>query len=229
MNEKQLRPIKKIAKMAQVAALPRATNDKSKPVKVAWTDRLGALSQFSKFTLQRLQHQRTQANRSIHDKGGNNNLYKENFGHPRWGLVVDCITLFEAFRPNELQGSPGTAFYSFVLDVFEYATGHPGDGKRGKLDDWIKDLVAAHRELITLNAKIEALRQCALSAEKQKDPTESEKARLDDPTGQLKQLFSLENKVAEKLWPHTRLAVPFTSSGLTGGEPTPRSAGSPRA
>ena len=84
MNEKQLRPIKKIAKMAQVAALPRATNDKSSPVKVAWTDRLEALADFSKFTLQRLQHQRTQANRSIQDKGGNNNLYKENFGHPRW-------------------------------------------------------------------------------------------------------------------------------------------------
>ena len=139
------------------------------------------------------------------------------------------MTLFEAFRPNELQGIPGTAFYNFVLDVFEYATGHPGDGKHGKLDDWIKDLVAAHRELISLDAEIEALNNERLLLGQQKDPTESEKARLDDLTGQLKQLFSLENKVAEKLWPHTRLAAPLTSSGLTGGEPTPSGAGSPRA
>ncbi len=42
---------------------------------------------------------------------------------PRWEFVVDCLVIFEQYRPGEVSGNPAGDFHDFASLVFEMGTG----------------------------------------------------------------------------------------------------------
>jgi hypothetical protein len=90
------------------------------------------------------------------DKGGNTNLFKEEYKPAEYNLVVDGWNLFEKFRPNEAKGREGSAFHQFTLDVYEYATGRDAEDYSG-VTSWMKALARPLRKLDQLIAQREQL------------------------------------------------------------------------
>jgi hypothetical protein len=114
--------------------------------------RLAPLVSRCKTRQEELQTRRAQRNLPVTDLGGNTNIWKEEVGTPRWGLVNDALEIYEIFHPDEASGTVGGKFHEFVLRLFEYATGQEG-ADHAKVDDWIKRLVKAHREDKRLRSK----------------------------------------------------------------------------
>src|SRR6478736_592148 len=78
------------------------------------------------------------------DRGGRTNKFIEDMVIPRWKLVSDCLYVFGIFKPGSATATLGKPFHSFVLEVFEYATGKPAVDY-AKVDAWIKQLVRPTR------------------------------------------------------------------------------------
>ena len=79
------------------------------------------------------------------DKGGNTNLFKENFGSPDRNLVIAGWRTFEKFRPKQAKGTEHGAFHEFLKHVFEYATGLDPE-EYSSLSSWMKALASLLRQ-----------------------------------------------------------------------------------
>jgi hypothetical protein len=111
-----------------------------------WVLRLKKLSSYVEITRANLIERRKRNNRGVDDVGGNTNLWKEDVGIPRWGLVNDALWIYEAFKPGDAKATIKTGgFYQFVHDLYEYATGRDA-AVHAKVDDWIKRLVKPNRQ-----------------------------------------------------------------------------------
>lgn len=135
----------RVMREADVEELPRKSTDTSKAPRL-WVRRLTKLSAYIDITKVNLLERRKKNNLAINDVGGNTNLWKENVGSPRWGLVNDALWIYEAFKPGEATATiKANGFYQFVHDLYEYATGREAT-VHAKIDDWVKQLVKPHRE-----------------------------------------------------------------------------------
>jgi hypothetical protein len=125
---------------ADVQNLRKQTRTKRSP----WTHRLFCLSRCTEITLNDLLRAREREGRSITDRGGNTNKFKEDIGIPRWRLVTDLLYIYGIFKPGEATATEGKPFHQFVLAVFEYATGKEGE-TFANVGFWIKRLVRPTR------------------------------------------------------------------------------------
>jgi hypothetical protein len=152
---------------------------------------------------------RALACRDARDKGGNTNLWKEAEGSPWWGLVYDCIHVYDLFRPGKATGTLGGPFHKFVLAVFEYATGREGDD-HAKVEDWIRKLVKP-----TLLERQKEAEVAALDAEWEeialRDPmlrTKMDLQRSEEISNKIVQLFREREELWQRIFPHVRLYRP---------------------
>jgi hypothetical protein len=189
---------------ADVKALPRVSTDQTGSADT-WVERLRKLSTYADVTCSNLMDWRRLQNLSETDKGGNTNLWKETIGIPRWGLVNDALEIFDIFKPNEATGTDNGPFHSFILDLFEYATGLEG-AVHGKVDDWIKRLVPAHREDKLLEAKAQKLdaEWDKLSFADPKLETESNLKRIVEIRVELDEIQRARKSLWQIMWPHDR-------------------------
>lgn len=192
----------RIMALAEIHALPQASNDESPPTDITWDARLGALSDHYQFTIERLAQERAKK-RQVKDRGGNTNLWKETFGNPRWGLAIDSLTLFDAFKPDQARPAPGGNFHNFVLDVFEFATGS-ASVDCAKMDDWIKDIVPAYRAIKQLDARIDKIRDQIFALQQQPVSPEIENELL-SLDAEWAVLVDRKLDFSAKLWPHVPL------------------------
>jgi hypothetical protein len=141
-------PLLKLMKDADVQALttPRSL----------WARRLFSLSKCANLNRQRLVQSRERQGRSINDRGGRTNMFKEDEGIPRWRLVTDLLYVHQIFKPGAATTTEGGPFHRFVLDVFEYATGKEGE-VFAKVEYWIKKLVKPTRDDEALRLRSDAL------------------------------------------------------------------------
>jgi hypothetical protein len=191
---------------ADVKALPRVSTDETASG-TSWVDRLKSLSSYIDTTSINLVVWRRRQNLSEVDKGGNTNLWKETIGIPRWGLVNDAISIYEMFKPGKATGTESGPFHRFILDLFEYATGREGTD-HAKVEDWIKDLVPAHRE-----DKRAAKKEAKLDAEIDeiifRDPesrTESDLKRVAELKMAVDEIRHKREEYWQIMWPHVRLS-----------------------
>jgi hypothetical protein len=153
----QEKKLQQLMTEADVASLPAPEADERDPC--AWVTRLDAISSYFDAARGCFQQQREKQGRQLKDVGGNTNLWKEEAGSPRWGLVYDALQIYEMFHPEKAKATVGGKFHEFVLQLFEYTTGREG-ADHAKIDDWVKKLVKVHRDEKQLR-----LRQLALDAE----------------------------------------------------------------
>lgn len=182
---------------ADVPNLRKQTRTKRSP----WTHRLFCLSRCAEITLKDLLQAREREGRSIKDRGGNTNKFKEDIGIPRWRLVTDLLCIYGIFKPGEATATEGKPFHQFVLAVFEYATGKEGE-TFANVGFWIKRIVGRTRldEELRLRGRTltDRLEQLVAS------PTKTEKEVV-KTFRELSAIFAQRKELWAITWPHVRL------------------------
>jgi hypothetical protein len=191
---------------ADVSGLPRMSTDDESSADGSWVIRLKSLAAYAKLTVENAINHRVRGHRDARDKGGNTNLWKEAEGSPWWGLVYDCIHIYDLFKPGKATGTLGGPFHRFVLAVFEYATGREGDA-HAKVEDWVRKLVKP-----TLLERQKEAEVAALDAEWDelalRDPklrTEKDLRRIDKLSNKVVQLIREREVLWERMFPHVPL------------------------
>lgn len=159
----------------------------------------GATTLCAATTLQDLEGRRQRQRRSLVDRGGNTNVYKELEGPPAWRLVTDLLHIYEQLSPQPAQATECGDFYDFAFEIFEYATGEP---ECRALEFWIKKLVKPTREQNALRLEIEAL-----SNELEELSKADGEANLKRAVEISKAIIDRQNRelaLAEITWPHFR-------------------------
>jgi hypothetical protein len=124
-----------------------------------WVERLEALSEYAAVCLAVFLQSKNVNLAGTIDKGGNKNLHKDLWGSPPYRLVSDGWSLFDLFKPDEATGTEGGPFHSFLMDVFELATGKDPE-EHSHLLYWLKRLVPALRRYKEIgNIQIEIQRE----------------------------------------------------------------------
>jgi hypothetical protein len=144
---------------------------------LSWVTKLNALSRYANLCLKNF-HDRMGIDDSNHpDKGGNTNLIKAMAGSPEWGLVSAGWLVFDMFRQGEATATEGGPFHSFLMSVFEFATG--SDPEQSKLMPGIKDIVPKRRRYMEIVIREQALRD-ELDALEDDDGHWTDPARADE-------------------------------------------------
>jgi hypothetical protein len=163
--------------------------------------RLAALACRCKTTRDELQTRRAPRNLPVTDLGGNTNIWKEEVGTPRWGLVNDALWIYEIFHPGRASGTVGGKFHEFVLGLFEYATGQEG-ADYAKVDDWIKRLVKAHREDKRLRSKERDLDAECDEVACRSEPLESDIEKISHNMASVKAIHRKRVGLWRVMYPH---------------------------
>jgi hypothetical protein len=198
-----------LMRAADVSGLPRMSPENGDKVDSPWSHRLKSLVAYAKVTLDNATSRRALGCHDARDKGGNTNLWKEAQGSPWWGLVYDCIHVYDIFKPGKATGTLGAPFHKFILAVFEYATGREGDN-HAKVEDWIRKLVKP-----TLLERQKEAEVAALDAEWDeialRDPTlrtEMDLQRIEEISNKLGRLRREREELLQRIFPHVRLYRP---------------------
>jgi len=191
--------------LALTNELPRPENETCAPETQTWQDRLAALSRHTEFTKRRLRWERERQGRSASDKGGATNMLKTALGPPKWGLVIDCLTIFDAFKPGEATGHGEGPFHDFVAEVFEFATGK--ESSTAGVAEWVKRLVPPYHQLKRVQAEISDI---FASMAKLEEGTEISTATGQKRWVELKKRLDVlqprQLALSERCWPHVRLS-----------------------
>ncbi len=78
--------------------------------------------------------------------GGRAKMYLKHNSNPKWELTLSCLRTFDNKIPNEASGTENGSFYSFVAQVYEFATGEEAEGKGVGLSHPVKKVVPLYRE-----------------------------------------------------------------------------------
>jgi hypothetical protein len=199
---------------ADTASLPPPAPDDLN-VALPWTTRLAGLKTLVKTTRNNILERRAYMRGQDGDEGGNTNIFLEELGAPRWGLVFDCLEIFEKFRPGEATGTIGGPLYEFINCVFEYATGHPSPD-HAKIDRWFKDLVVPHRLESRRHARFLAL-------EKEEEAIFERDPQLRDPENE-KRIQQINRKLNDGIKPAAELGQQLFrhTAGTKPGQKKPR-------
>jgi hypothetical protein len=163
--------------------------------------RLVALASRCETTKEELRTRRAQQNLPVVDLGGNTNIWKEEVGNPRWGLVNDALQIYEIFHPGGARGTVEGKFHEFVLGLFEYATGQEG-ADHAKVDDWIKRLVKAHREDKRLRSKQRDLDAECDEIACRSDALESDNEKISHNMASVKAIARKRIELWRVMYPH---------------------------
>jgi len=185
-------PLLKLMKDADVQAL---TNPHS-----LWARRLFSLSKCANLNRQRLVQRRERQGRTINDRGGRTNMFKEDEGIPRWRLVTDLLYIHQIFKPGAATSTEGGPFHRFVLDVFEYATGKEGE-VFAKVEYWIKKLVKPTRDDEALRLRADALRD-ELDQMAVNDDSEETLKKFVAKIREIRAITDEREKLWAITWPH---------------------------
>jgi hypothetical protein len=170
-----------------------------------WLQQLESLSHYTKEKLDAAIRSRSAEGRDSSDKGGNTNLWKETFGPAAWSLVTDALKLFDIFKPGQATGTEGGPFHSFVLAIYEYATGKEAE-EHAKVNDWIKKLVKPSRLDRALEIEQGSLITEEIAIFKGRVPlTETQNNRLAEISLRLKEIHNQRVDLWKATWPHVRL------------------------
>jgi hypothetical protein len=204
-SEHMRHQFEQVMREADVGELPRKSTDTCKAPR-SLVERVTKLSSFAGITKANLLERRKKNNLSVDDVGGNTNLWKENVGIPRWGLVNDALWIYEAFKPGDAKATIKTrGFYQFVHDLYYYATGRKA-AVHAKIDDWVKRLVKPHRE-----DKEEEVKQNRLDVELGKlldggpETTKTARARVLKIKKEMEEIATRREALAQIMFPHVRL------------------------
>ena len=202
-------PFIDLMKAADAHGLPRKSTEQIDDPS-PWVYRLSKLSAYAEVTRTNLIELRRRENRSEKDVGGNTNLWKEDVGVPRWGLVTDALKIYELFKPDKARATIGGKFHQFAQDLFEYATGKDAS-VHAKVDDCVKSVVKATRQDKALEEK-----EDRLEAEQweifEHDPglsKEANYARINEIRNELAEISHRRRPLWQKMYPHLRLASLF--------------------
>jgi hypothetical protein len=199
------------AEQADWRGLPVPGGDDEWDNQSPWIERLEGLSRYANETLGAFLISKGIDDVEKPDKGGNTNLFKEDFGSARWQFVSQAWHSFEAFKPGMSSGTEGGPFHLFLLDVFEYATGLDPE-EHSKLMPYIKQVVPVNRKQAELTKREYALieEQAEIDAPDSKLTTAERKRRHLAVEAKLIAI----NQERYDLWPKL---YPFTKSNkLTG-------------
>jgi hypothetical protein len=199
-------PLSRQAITAKVDGLPQPLIG-AQAKRCLWAEQLEALSSYINARLQRAKHWRLKHGYKVRDKGGNGNLWWEEFGPPRWGLVSDALVIFEIFKPGEATGTVGGSFHQFVLTIFEFATGMSSEEEDVKgIDTLVKDLMRPSREDRLLEAESDKLVAEELAiTESGKGPfTEAQNVRLNQIDRRRGEIARQRKELWKATWPHIR-------------------------
>jgi hypothetical protein len=188
-----------LMRAAEVEALKQVRGTSS-----LWARRLGSLSKCAGLCRERLLNRRAWQGRSISDRGGRTNMFKEDEGIPRWRLVTDLLYIHELFKPGLATTTEGKSFHTFVLNVFEYATGKEGE-TFAKVDYWIKRLVRATRQEEALRIQARALDD---EIDRMILNTRLSKKRMEKilaMTNEVKTINAKRYRLWEITWPHYKI------------------------
>jgi hypothetical protein len=170
-----------------------------------WLQQLESLSHYTKEKLEVATRSRSAEGRDASDKGGNTNLWKETFGPAAWSLVTDALKLFDIFKPGQATGTEGAPFHSFVLAIYEYATGKEGE-EHAKVNDWIKKLVKPSRLDRALEVEQGNLIAEEIAIFKGRAPlTKTQHNRLSEIDQRLNEIHNQRIDLWKATWPHVRL------------------------
>jgi hypothetical protein len=162
---------------AEYSHLPQPGPPTDELEDLSWVTKLNALSRYANLCLKNF-HDRMGIDDSNHpDKGGNTNLIKAMAGSPEWGLVSAGWLVFDMFRQGEATATEGGPFHSFLMSVFEFATG--SDPEQSKLMPGIKDIVPKRRRYMEIVIREQALRD-ELDALEDDDGHWTDPARADE-------------------------------------------------
>jgi hypothetical protein len=156
--------------------------------------------------IQRLLQDRERQGRRIDDRGGRTNMFKEDEGIPRWRLVTDCLYIHQIFKPGVATSTEGGSFHTFVLNVFEYATGKEGE-TFAKVDYWIKRLVKATRDEEALRLRGRALEDELDKMALSPDRSEERMKRFVAIMKQKRAILAEREKLWAITWPHYKMKV----------------------
>jgi hypothetical protein len=90
--------------------------------------------------------------------GSNTNIYKLLIGTAREDLIQQGLRVFERFKPDGIRATVGGKLHQFLMLVFEYATGKPGE-EHAKFDTAFKRMVGGYRSHQQAEAQYEKLFQ----------------------------------------------------------------------
>jgi hypothetical protein len=192
-------PLRKLMEDADVQALSHPQGKRS-----PWARRLFSLSKYAQVSEQRLVQRRERQGRSIDDRGGRTNMFKEDEGIPRWRLVIDLLYIHQIFKPGVATSTEGGPFHRFVLNVFEYATGKEGE-VFAKVDYWIKKLVKATRDDETLRLRSNALQDELDKMAFSKDDSEEALKKFVAMIREVRAISAEREKLWAITWPHYRM------------------------
>jgi hypothetical protein len=157
---------------AEYSRLPHPAPATTEEKELSWVTKLEALSCYANFCLKNF-HERMEIDDSDHpDSGGNTNLIKAMAGSPEWGLASAGWLVFDMFKQGEATATEGGPFHSFLMSVFEFATGR--DPEQSKLMPSIKDIVRKRRRYMEIIIREQALRE-------ELDSLEDDKGNWMDP------------------------------------------------
>jgi hypothetical protein len=168
-----------------------------------WISQLRKRSMYIERVQRFMVERRKREKREPIDRGGNTNMWKEQQGAPRWGLVNDAIQIFELFKAGEATGTERGNFHEFVNDVFEYATGREGT-THAKVESWVKILVKAHREarkLQSVYARHDAEWNSLTDRDPMRTSIDTEKRLLEIVRNEMK-LDQRQWELWQAMWPH---------------------------
>jgi hypothetical protein len=191
--------LRKLMEDADVQALSHPHGKRS-----PWARRLFSLSKCANLSLQRQVQRREQQGRSISDRGGRTNMFKEDEGIPRWRLVTDLLYIHQTFKPSVATSTEGGPFHRFVLNVFEYATGKEGE-VFAKVEYWIKRLVKATRDEEALRLRANAMRDDLEKMASDNDDSEEALKKFVAVIREVRTISAEREKLWAITWPHYKM------------------------
>lgn len=89
---------------------------------------------------------------------GRTNLYKSLNGPPKWGLALECHSIFEDYRPGEAKSKTGGPFYCFYTAVHGVALGTEPEDKGIGASYYIEPVCRIFSELAPLQTRSNEIR-----------------------------------------------------------------------
>jgi hypothetical protein len=192
---------------ADVQRLPKSSTE-NEPNSSLWVLRLTKLSSYAGITHNNLLAGRKKRSLPIKDSGGNTNLWKEEMGIPRWGLVNDALKIYEIFKPGKATATVGGSFHKFVHGVFEYATGKEA-AIYAKVDEFLKDLVKVNREdrqLKEMEERLEVELEKLMDGDPRLYPS-TNSDRVMQIREELRKISSRRKAYWRQMFPHVRFQI----------------------
>lgn len=125
------------------------------------------------------------SNRGLDVGTGRTNLYKSLNGPPKWGLALECHSIFEDYRPGEAKSKTGGPFYCFYTTVHSVALGTEPEAKGIGAKYYIEPVCRIFRELAPIQTRFNRIRR-ALKAP-------------DLPENKRRELIEERDKIIEQL------------------------------